>query len=256
MRAGDGDGRGLVLGRAAVVTGGASGIGRATAERFLREGASLALVDRNPRTPEVAEELSALGGAVHGIVANVAVPEEVERAIATAEEMLGGLDILVNGAGIAGRSVPLWELTDEDWDEMLAVTLRSVFLCTRAAIRTMRRQNAGAVVSIASIAGKEGNPNAVAYSTAKAGVIAFTKAVAKEVARTGIRVNAVAPGLIKTPMNEQVSEEHLQYMLDRMPMGRIGLPEEVAALITFLASDEASFTTGQIYDISGGRATY
>ncbi len=247
---------GLLVGRAAVVTGGASGIGRATAQRFLEEEARVVLVDRSPATTDAVDEMGGSAGAVYGVVADVSTTAGAEEAIAESERLLGGIDILVNGAGIAGRSVPLWELTDQDWDEMMAVTLRSVFSCTRAAIRMMRRQGSGAVVSIASVAGKEGNPNAVAYSTAKAGVIAFTKAVAKEVARQGIRVNAVAPGLIKTPMNEQVSEEHLQYMLERMPMGRIGLPEEVAALITFLASDQASFTTGQVYDISGGRATY
>ncbi len=245
-----------LAGRSAVITGGASGIGRATAERFLAEGVRVAIVDRNPKTPEVADELRAGGVEVHGIVADVASTAEGEDAMAAARDRLGGLDILVNGAGIAGRAVPLWELTDDDWDDMMAVTLRSVFVCTRAAIRTMRARGGGAVVSVASVAGKEGNPNAVAYSTAKAGVIAFTKAVAKEVAREGIRVNAVAPGLIRTPMNSQVTEEHLSYMLEKMPMGRIGEPEEVAALIAFLASDEASFTTGQVYDISGGRATY
>ena len=249
-------GRKLLDGRGAVITGGASGIGRATAERFLIEGARVAIVDRNPNTEEIVSELDQRGGLAFGLVADVSRTQPAERAIAAAYEQLAGLDILVNGAGIAGRSLPLWELTDGDWDEMMAVTLRSAFVCSRAAIRIMRQLGSGRIINIASIAGKEGNPNASPYSAAKAGIIALTKSIAKEVAREGIYVNAVAPGLIETPMNEQVSEEHLGYMLERMPIGRIGQPEEVAALITFLASDEASFTIGQVYDISGGRATY
>lgn len=245
----------LLAGRAAIITGGASGIGYATAKRFLAEGARVCVVDVNPRAEAITNEL---GNAdrISAVVADVSYTEQAERAIGQAHARLGRLDVLVNGVGIAGRSLPLWELTDDDWDTMMAVTLRSTFLCSRAAMRIMRGQRRAAIVNIASIAGKEGNPNASPYSAAKGAVIAFTKATAKEVAREGIRVNAVAPGLIRTPMNEQVSEQHLAYMLEKMPMGRIGEPEEVAALITFLASDEASFTTGQVYDISGGRATY
>jgi 3-oxoacyl-[acyl-carrier protein] reductase len=250
------NGRALLEGRAAVVTGGASGIGLATAERFVHEGARVALVDRQAETGQVARRLGGDSAGVYAVVADLSTTAGGEQAIADAMTALGGLDVLVNGVGIAGRSIPLWDLEDADWDDMMAITLRSVFVCTRAALRHMVPARSGAIVNIASVAGKEGNPNAVAYSTAKAGVIALTKAAAKEVARAGIRINAVAPGLIETPMNAQVSPEHLQYMLERMPMGRIGRPEEVAALITFLASDEASFTTGQVYDISGGRATY
>ena len=248
--------RGLLRGRTAAVTGGASGIGRATAARFLAEGASVLIIDKNPETESIAARVGADERAASGVVADVSRTEEAERAIREMLGRFGRLDVLVNGVGIAGRSVPVWEVTDDEWDEMVAVTLRSTFVCSRAALRLMRAQGSGTIVNIASIAGKEGNPNASPYSAAKGGVIAFTKAIAKEVARENIRINAVAPGVIRTPMNEQVSKEHLAYMLERMPMGRIGEPEEVAALIAFLASDEASFTTGQTYDISGGRATY
>lgn len=241
-------------GRTALVTGGASGIGWAVTRRFLDEGASAAILDVSEETAEIAASLDAERAV--GIRTDASDADEVERAVADCAEQLGGPDILVNGAGIAGRSAPVWELSDCDWDEMMRITLRSVFVCTRAVLPGMRERGSGRVISIASVAGKEGNPNASPYSTAKAGVIAFTKSVAKEVAREGIYVNAVAPGLIQTPMNQQVSEEHLQYMLERMPLGRIGQPEEVAAMIAFLASDELSFSTGQVFDMSGGRATY
>jgi 3-oxoacyl-[acyl-carrier protein] reductase len=241
-------------GRVALVTGGASGIGRATAEALIREGAAVALLDLNPDTPGVAAGLGE--GRTAGYVADASDTASAVEAIRAAEEELGPLDVLVNGAGIAGRSLPIWELEDDDWDDMMRVTLRSTFVCTRAVVAGMRSRGSGRVVNIASVAGKEGNPNAGPYSAAKAGVIALTKSVAKEAARDGVYVNAVAPGLIETPMNQQVSPEHLSYMLERMPLGRIGQPEEVARLILFLACDDASFTTGGVFDISGGRATY
>jgi 2-dehydro-3-deoxy-L-rhamnonate dehydrogenase (NAD+) len=240
--------------RVALVTGAASGIGLATVEAFLGEGGRVALLDVNPDTPSIARGLDP--ERAFGVVADAAETEAVADAVAAVQTELGPPDVLVNGAGIAGRSAPVWELSDDEWDDMMRVTLRSVFVCTREVIARMRARGSGRIVNIASVAGKEGNPNASPYSSAKAAVIAFTKSVAKEVAGDGIFVNAVAPGLIETPMNRQVSSTHLRYMLERMPLGRIGQPTEVATLILFLASDEASFTTGQVFDISGGRATY
>src|SRR5690606_20055868 len=158
--------------------------------------------------------------------------------------------------GIAGRSAPLWEQSNEEWDQVVAVNLNSVFHFCKAVLPTMREQQYGRVVNIASIAGKEGNPNAVAYSATKAAVIGLTKAVAKEVAKDGILVNSVAPAVIMTPLLEQVSKEHVEYMLTRIPMGRPGQPDEVASLVAWLCSREVSFSTGACYDISGGRATY
>jgi 3-oxoacyl-[acyl-carrier protein] reductase len=163
---------------------------------------------------------------------------------------------MVNNAGITGRSFPIWELPDEDWDRVLAVDLTSVFLCCRAAVKAMLPQGRGRIVNIASIAGKEGNPTLVPYSSAKAGVIGLTKALAKEVATRGILVNAVAPAVIETEILRQMEKSTVDLLVSKIPMGRMGKPEEVAALVAWLASDECSFSTGAVYDLSGGRATY
>ena len=195
----------------------------------------------------------------HGAFAekmNVADIGSVTSAITATIDRLGRLDILVNNAGIHGPSVPISQLTDEDWYNVLAVDLTGVFYCCRAVIPHMRDRKYGRIVNVSSIAGKEGNPNAIPYSSAKAGVIGLTKALAKEVARDGILVNAVTPAVIDTDILKQVSPQHMEYMVSRIPIGRVGQPEEVAALVAWLCSEECSFSTGAVFDISGGRATY
>lgn len=241
----------------AIVTGAASGIGKAVAERLAQEGRHIAVVDFDRAKGEaVAREVAQRGVEAEFFPCDVSVSSQVEATVQAVVGRWGRIDILVNCAGIAGRSAPIWEQQDSDWETMLGVNLSGVFYFCRAVLPVMRAARYGRIVNVASIAGKEGNPNAVPYSATKAGVIGLTKAVAKEVAREGILVNSVAPAVIRTPILEQVSEEHLRYMLERIPMGRMGEPEEVASLIAWLCSRECSFSTGACYDISGGRATY
>ncbi len=244
----------MLDGRVALVTGAARGIGLAITERFLRDGARVALVDRDG--PAVEAAARRLGGAAAALVADVTRPEEVEAAVRQAHDRWGRLDVVVNNAGITGRSYPTWELTDQDWHEVIACDLTSVFLVCRAAIRIMLAAGGGRIINIASIAGKEGNPTLVPYSAAKAGVIGLTKALAKEVATRNILVNAVAPAVIETEILRQMTKETVDMLVAKIPMGRVGRPAEVAALVAWLASDECSFSTGAVYDLSGGRATY
>jgi NAD(P)-dependent dehydrogenase (short-subunit alcohol dehydrogenase family) len=190
------------------------------------------------------------------LVADVTRSGEVDAAVGAVIDRWGRLDVLVNNAGITGRSFPIWELDDADWERVLAVDLTSVFFCCRAAIRAMLRQASGRIVNIASIAGKEGNPNAAAYSSAKAAVIALTKSLGKEVAQLNIAVNCVTPAVAKTPGAMEQAPEHIQYMLAKIPRGRFLELHEAAAMIAWLASEENSFTTGAVFDLSGGRATY
>jgi 3-oxoacyl-[acyl-carrier protein] reductase len=238
----------------ALVTGGARGIGLAITRRLAADGARVALVDLDKSAVEAAA--GALGAAAMAVVADVTRTDDVERAVGAVHGRWGRLDIVVNNAGITGGSKLTWELTDDDWNRVLACDLTSVFLVSRAAVRLMLPRKSGRIVNIASIAGKEGNPTLVPYSTAKAGVIGFTKALAKEVATHGILVNAVAPAVIGTEMVNQMSRETVDYLIAKIPMGRVGRPEEVAALVAWLVSDECSFSTGAVYDLSGGRATY
>jgi 2-dehydro-3-deoxy-L-rhamnonate dehydrogenase (NAD+) len=233
-------------GKVAIVTGGASGIGFATAERLLREGARVATFDLRPGGPKEALSLSG----------DVAESGGVEAAVSRAEAELGPIDILVCSAGIPGKSLPTVDVDDEEWRRVLAINADGVFFCNRAVLGGMVERGYGRIVNVASIAGKEGNPMAAAYSASKAAVIALTKSIAKDVARTGVLVNCVAPAVIDTPILEGITAEHVDYMVERIPMGRIGTPEEVAALVCWLASGECSFSTGATYDASGGRAVY
>jgi 3-oxoacyl-[acyl-carrier protein] reductase len=243
-----------LAGKTALVTGAARGIGFAIASRFAREGARVVVVDLDgPGAESAAKQI---GLDAMAVVADVTKTAEVERAVRAPVERWGRLDIVVNNAGITGRTVPLWELTDQDWDRVIACDLTSVFLVSRAAVRVMLDSGRGRIINIASIAGKEGNPTLVPYSTAKAGVIGFTKALDKEVATRGILVHAVAPAVIGTEILKHVARETLDYMVAKIPMGRVGTPDEVAALVAWLASDDCSFSTGAVYDLSGGRATY
>jgi NAD(P)-dependent dehydrogenase (short-subunit alcohol dehydrogenase family) len=233
-------------GRVALVTGGASGIGLAVVERLAREGARVASLDLAETAPE---------GAI-AIPTDVSDSAQVREAVERAEKELGAVDVLVCSAGIPGLSVRTVDVTDDEWRRVLAVNADGVFFCNRAVLPGMVARGYGRIVNVASIAGKEGNPMAAAYSASKAAVIALTKAVGKDVARTGVLVNCVAPAVIETPILEGLSEEHLGYMVERIPMGRVGEPEEVAALVCWLASDECSFSTGATYDVSGGRAVF
>jgi 2-dehydro-3-deoxy-L-rhamnonate dehydrogenase (NAD+) len=244
-------------GRVAIVTGAARGIGFAIAERLSRAGAHLVIADVAEEGAATAvERLREGGGKAVALVADVTRPEQVAAMVERALEAFGKLDILVNNAGITGRDAPLWETTDDDWEKVISLNLTATFYCCRAVVPHMRERRSGAIVNVASISGKEGNPNMIPYSVSKAGVICLTKALAKEVIQDGVRVNAVAPGVIETPLLDQLQPEAIEYMRSKVPMGRMGRPEEVAAVVHLLASDDASFVTGQCYDISGGRATY
>jgi NAD(P)-dependent dehydrogenase (short-subunit alcohol dehydrogenase family) len=240
-------------GKTALVTGGARGIGLAISERLLSEGARVAIVDRDPEVESVAKRL---GPSARALVGDVTVSAEVNRLVGDAHAWADRLDIVVNNAGITGRSYPIWELSDEDWHQVLDVDLTSVFYVCRAAVNLMLPRRAGRIVNIASIAGKEGNPTLVPYSSAKAGVIGLTKALAKEVATRGILVHAVAPAVIGTELLQQMTKETVDMLVAKIPMGRVGTPAEVATLVAWLASDECTFTTGAVHDLSGGRATY
>ena len=232
--------------RVALVTGAASGIGEAVATRLLAEGARVASFDLHAEAPE----------GVLALAGDVSRSAEVEAAVAQAEESLGPIDVLVCSAGVPGASLRTVDVTDEEWRRVMGINADGVFYCNRAVIPGMARRRYGRIVNIASIAGKEGNPMAAAYSASKAAVIGMTKAIGKDLAGTGILVNSIAPAVIETPILEQLSREHVDYMVSRIPLGRLGEPEEVAALIAFLASEELSFATGACFDISGGRATY
>ena len=240
-------------GRAAIVTGGASGIGLAVAARLAAEGARVSLWDADAGALDAARSTA---GAAETAVVDVTDADAVGRAMEASAAALGGLDILVTSAGITGPNATVRDYPVDAWRRVLDVNLTGTFLCARAAIPFMERANYGRIVPIASVAGKEGNPNAAAYSASKAGVIGLTKSLGKELAATGIRVNCVTPSAVRTPIFAQMSDAHVAYMLSKIPAGRFGEPEEVAALVCWLASEEPSFSTGAVFDLSGGRATY
>ena len=243
-----------LAGKTALVTGAARGIGYAIAARLATDGARVAVLDLDTAVAKEAAER--IGPSALALTADVTVAGEVEAAVRQVDAAFGRLDILVNNAGITGRSFPIWELSDEDWRRVIDVDLTSVFYCCRSAVRVMLEQGSGRIVNIASIAGKEGNPTLVPYSAAKAGVIGLTKALAKEVCARGILVHAVAPAVIGTELLQQMEQSTVDLLVSKIPMGRVGRPEEVAALVAWLVSDDCSFTTGAVHDLSGGRATY
>jgi 2-dehydro-3-deoxy-L-rhamnonate dehydrogenase (NAD+) len=241
-------------GRRAVITGGASGIGFEVASRLAAEGAKVCLWDVDQAGLDRAT--GALGQASMGVRVNIAAPEEVERAARQTAEALGGIDILVASAGITGPNTVVWEYPVDAWRQVMEINVNGMFYCNRAVVPHMLSGGYGRIVNVASVAGKEGNPNASAYSTSKAAVIGLTKSLGKELAKNNITVNAVTPAAVRTPIFDQMSQQHIDFMLSKIPMGRFGETKEIAALICWLASEEASFSTGAVFDASGGRATY
>ena len=240
-------------GRKAIVTGGARGIGHAIAERLTKSGARVAIWDRDD---EAAEKAAAgLAGAL-AVKVDVTDAAAVEKAAAESEQRLGGLDILVTSAAITGPNATVADYPVDAWRQVMEIDVNGVFLCCQAVVRRLQKKGYGRIVNIASVAGKEGNPNAAAYSAAKAAVIALTKSLGKELAATDIRVNCVTPAAVKTEMFSRMTESHIQYMLSKIPVARFGRVEEIAAMVAWLCTEECSFTTGAVFDLSGGRATY
>ena len=241
-------------GQVAIVTGAATGIGEAIARRLSKAGATLVVADINLEGANAIA--SAIGEGAFGVFMDITSADSVRSAVVDILSRTARIDILVNNAGIAGKAAPLWEQSDEDWQRILAVNMTGAFNTCRAVVTHMRERQYGRIVNIASIAGKEGNPNMTGYSATKAGVIGFTKSLAKEVATEGICVNAVAPAVVQTAILDQLTPQQVDYMTQRIPMRRTGKPEEIAAVVHFLSSPDCSFVTGQCYDASGGRATY
>jgi NAD(P)-dependent dehydrogenase (short-subunit alcohol dehydrogenase family) len=241
-------------GQFAVVTGAATGIGEASAARLANAGAMVCIADLDGAAASAAAER--IGRGAQSLALDVTDVAAVNKAIAGLIEHNKAIDILVNNAGLAGKAAPVWEQTDDDWSKVMAVNLHGPFYLCRAIIPHMRARGYGRVVNIASVAGKEGNPNMAAYSASKAALIGLTKSIAKEVAGEGICINAVTPAVIRTKILEQLTPQQVDYMVARIPMKRTGEPEEVAAVVHFLASRDCSFVTGQCYDVSGGRSTY
>jgi len=240
-------------GRCAVITGGAGGLGKAAAARIVAEGGKVVLWDLNAEQLEAAK---AETGAAGFVALDVSKLDEVSAAAKTSADILGKIDILIASAGITGATVPVWEFPVESWLKVMDINLNGLFYCNRELIPYMLANGYGRIVNIASVAGKEGNPNASAYSASKAGVIGFTKSLGKELATKGIIVNALTPATFESPILAQLPQSQVDYMRSKIPMGRLGVVDESAAMVTFMASEECSFTTASVFDTSGGRTTY
>ncbi|MBP6503964.1 MAG: SDR family oxidoreductase [Rhodoferax sp.] len=241
-------------GRHAVITGGATGLGFAIAQRVLASGGSVTLWDRDDKAlTRACGELGAKAGSVQVDVGDHA---SVVAAVKKTLENNKTIDALVNSAGVAGANAKTWDYDLQEWHKVIQVNLNGLFYCCREIVPHMRANNYGRIVNIASVAGKDGNPNASAYSASKAAVIGLTKSLGKELADTGIRVNCVTPAAVKTAIFDQISAEHIQFMLSKIPMGRFGTPQEIAAMVGWLCTEDCSFSTGAVFDLSGGRSTY
>jgi 2-dehydro-3-deoxy-L-rhamnonate dehydrogenase (NAD+) len=241
-------------GRHAVVTGGATGLGYAIAQRLIASGGSVTLWDRDAAAMQRA--VAQLGARATAVEVDVSQHASVQSAVSATKRHSPRIDALVNSAGITGPNTKVWEYPVDAWRQVMDVNLTGLFLCCREVVPVMRDAGYGRIVNIASVAGKDGNPNASAYSASKAAVIALTKSLGKELAETAVRVNCVTPAAVKTAIFDQMSEQHIQFMLSKIPMGRFGTPEEVAALVAWLCTEECSFSTGAVFDLSGGRSTY
>jgi len=241
-------------GRHAIVSGGATGLGFAIAQRLVASGGSVTLWDRDFAGAQRAAQT--IGAAADAVQVDVADPGSVQAAVATTREGHARVHALVNSAGITGPNTRVWDYPVDAWRQVIDVNLNGIFHCCREIVPLMQQADYGRIVNIASVAGKDGNPNASAYSTSKAAVIGLTKSLGKELASTGIRVNCVTPAAVKTAIFDQMTPEHIQFMLSKIPMGRFGQPEEIAAMVTWLCTEDCSFSTGAVFDLSGGRSTY
>lgn len=241
-------------GRVAVITGGASGIGLAIAERIVAEGGQACIWDMNAEAG--VEAVQQIGKSAHSVAVDVSDEASVSKAVAETTKKFGRIDVLVTSAAITGPNATTWDYPSDKWRQVIDINVNGVFYCCRSIVPVMQRQDYGRIVNIASVAGKEGNPNASAYSASKAAVIGLTKSLGKELAKSKITVNCVTPAAVKTAIFDQMTQAHIDFMLSKIPMGRFGMIEEVASLVTWLASEECSFSTGAVFDVSGGRATY
>jgi 3-oxoacyl-[acyl-carrier protein] reductase len=244
---------GRFSGRRAIVTGGASGLGKAAAARIVAEGGQVSLWDLNPETLSAA---AAEIGAAHAVALDVSDADAVADAARAANDALGGIDILIASAGITGATVPVKDFPVDSWRRVIDINLNGVFYCCRAVVPYLLENGYGRIVNVASVAGKEGNPNASAYSASKAGVIGFTKSLGKELATSGVIANSLTPATFESPILAQMPQSQVDYMRSKIPMGRLGEVDESAAMVCFMASEECSFTTASTFDTSGGRTTY